>query len=93
VIFNRRKKLPVSIDPQDATAIAHEKEVLAREEAESVAGGNQSTPTTIGAEMLGGVRTGPGTGGKILSPKLGGTKFFSYRFTDLDSLEPQGEVD
>jgi len=35
VLFNRRKKLPLTIDPNDLAAIAHEKEVLAREEQES----------------------------------------------------------
>lgn len=94
MLFNRRKKLPLTIDPNDATAIAHENEVLAREESESLEGGNLTTPTEIGTEILGGVRLGPGTGGKVLGPNLGGTKFFSNRFTDLDSLMPaEGDVD
>ena len=94
MLFNRRKKLPLTIDPNDTAAIAHENEVLAREEPESIAGGDMSTPTDIGTEILGGVRLGPGTGGKVLGPQLGGTKFFRNRFSDLDNLmPPEGDVD
>jgi hypothetical protein len=50
VLFNRRKKLPLTIDPNDLAAIAHEKEVLAREEQESHASGETSIPTEIGFE-------------------------------------------
>ena len=50
MLFNRRKKLPLTLDPNDLTAIAHEKEVLAREEQESHASGETSIPTEIGFE-------------------------------------------
>jgi len=94
VIFNRRKKLPLTIDANDAAAIAHEKEVLAREEVESHLGSNYSTPSEVtftamdsdlsdgwSAQLPNVVR---GSGARMLGP---------FRFTGLRAPEPEKDRD
>ena len=57
-IFKKHDSEPVSIDPTDAQAVVHEREVLARENAEAQAG-HYTSPTPIGAEAIESVTTGP----------------------------------
>lgn len=48
MIFKRRARLPLSVDPNDPVAIAHEKEVLARENFEAASGSENELPTDVG---------------------------------------------
>lgn len=52
MIFKRRSAVPISLDPNDSAAIAHEREVLAREEQEAHAGAEKSVPTEIGFQAM-----------------------------------------
>jgi hypothetical protein len=52
MFLKRRAKLPLTIDPQDATAIAHENEVLAREDHEAHLGAEYTLPTEIGFQAM-----------------------------------------
>ncbi len=51
MIFKRGKKETFSIDPNDPVALAHEREVLARENLEAASGSENEIPTDVGLDL------------------------------------------